>query len=89
MTSVLVPVMNSDVAVTFTDKWAAMLRDAGPPNWTNYYWYEVGTDLGAGKAAAARKLWVCISGSPPAKQRVQPVLNAIGQGTASVASGRA
>ena len=28
-----------------------MLRDAGPPNWTNYYWYEVGTDLGAGKAA--------------------------------------
>ena len=26
---VLVPVMNSDVAVTFTDKWAAMLRDAG------------------------------------------------------------
>jgi multiple sugar transport system substrate-binding protein len=48
---VLVPVMNSDVAVAFTDKWAAMLRDAGPPNWTNYYWYEVGTDLGAGKAA--------------------------------------
>src|SRR5215203_4946285 len=48
---VLVPVMNSDVAVTFTDKWAAMLRDAGPPNWTNYYWYDVGNDLGAGKAA--------------------------------------
>jgi multiple sugar transport system substrate-binding protein len=48
---VLVPVMNSDVAVTFTDKWAAMIRDAGPPNWTNYYWYDVGTDLGAGKAA--------------------------------------
>ena len=47
----LVPVMNSDVAVAFTDKWAAMLRDAGPPNWTNYYWYDVGTDLGAGKAA--------------------------------------
>ena len=48
---VLVPVMNSDVAVAFTDKWAAMIRDAGPPNWTNYYWYDVGTDLGAGKAA--------------------------------------
>jgi multiple sugar transport system substrate-binding protein len=47
----LVPVMNSDVAVAFTDKWAAMIRDAGPPNWTNYYWYDVGTDLGAGKAA--------------------------------------
>ena len=48
---VLVPVMNSEVAVTFTDKWAQMLRDAGPPNWTNYYWYDVGGDLGAGKAA--------------------------------------
>ncbi len=48
---VLVPVMNSEVAVAFTDKWAGMLRDSGPPNWTNYYWYDVGTDLGAGKAA--------------------------------------
>jgi 3-hydroxyisobutyrate dehydrogenase-like beta-hydroxyacid dehydrogenase len=37
--------------------------------------------FGRPEAAAARKLWVCISGSPPAKQRVQPVLNAIGQGT--------
>ena len=48
---VLVPVMNTDAAVAFTDKWAAMLRDAGPPNWTNYFWYDVGNDLGAGKAA--------------------------------------
>ncbi len=47
----LVPVMNSDVAVAFTDKWAKMLKESGPPNWTNYYWYDVGTDLGAGKAA--------------------------------------
>ncbi len=47
----LVPVMNSDVAVAFTDKFATMMRDSGPANWTNYYWYEVGTDLGAGKAA--------------------------------------
>ena len=28
-----------------------MMRDSGPANWTNYYWYEVGTDLGVGKAA--------------------------------------
>jgi multiple sugar transport system substrate-binding protein len=48
---VLVPVMNSDVAVDFTNKWATMMRDSGPANWTNYFWYEVGTDLGAGKAA--------------------------------------
>ncbi len=45
------PVMNSDVAVDFTGKWAQMLKQAGPPNWTNYYWYDVGTDLGAQKAA--------------------------------------
>lgn len=48
---VLVPVMNSEVAVDFTNKWATMMRDSGPANWTNYFWYEVGTDLGAGKAA--------------------------------------
>jgi multiple sugar transport system substrate-binding protein len=48
---VLVPVMNSDIAVDFTDKWAKMMKQSGPANWTNYYWYEVGTDLGAGKAA--------------------------------------
>ena len=47
----LKPVMNSDVAVAFTAKWAKMLQESGPPNWTNYFWYEVGTDLGAGKAA--------------------------------------
>ncbi|MDP9364407.1 MAG: sugar ABC transporter substrate-binding protein [Chloroflexota bacterium] len=48
---VLRPVMNSEVAVDFTATWGQMLRDAGPPNWTNYYWYDVGTDLGAQKAA--------------------------------------
>lgn len=47
----VVPVMNSEVAVAFTDKWAQMLKASGPPNWTNYYWYDVGNDLGAQKAA--------------------------------------
>jgi multiple sugar transport system substrate-binding protein len=47
----LVPVMNSDVAVPFHEKWARMMKESGPANWTNYFWYEVGTDLGAGKAA--------------------------------------
>lgn len=48
---VLRPVMNSDVAVDFTATWAGMLKESGPPNWTNYYWYDVGSDLGAQKAA--------------------------------------
>ncbi len=47
----LVPVMNSDIAVPFHQKWATMMKESGPANWTNYFWYEVGTDLGAGKAA--------------------------------------
>ena len=47
----LAPVMNSEAATAFTAKWAKMLADSGPPNWTNYYWYDVGTDLGAQKAA--------------------------------------
>jgi 3-hydroxyisobutyrate dehydrogenase-like beta-hydroxyacid dehydrogenase len=36
--------------------------------------------FGRPEAAAARKLWICISGPHAAKQRIQPVLNAIGQG---------
>jgi 3-hydroxyisobutyrate dehydrogenase and related beta-hydroxyacid dehydrogenases len=36
--------------------------------------------FGRPEAAAARRLWICLSGPQPAKQRVQPVLNAIGQG---------
>jgi multiple sugar transport system substrate-binding protein len=47
----LKPAMNSEVAVPFHDAWAKMMKASGPANWTNYYWYEVGTDLGAGKAA--------------------------------------
>lgn len=37
--------------------------------------------FGRPDAAAAKKLWVCISGDPAAKKRVEPVLAAIGQGT--------
>ena len=36
--------------------------------------------FGRPEAAAAKRLWVCVSGSAPAKARVQPVLAAIGQG---------
>jgi len=36
--------------------------------------------FGRAEAAAARKLWVCTSGSAAAKQRVRPILEAISQG---------
>lgn len=36
--------------------------------------------FGRPQAAAARKLWICFSGSHAAKERVQPVLGALGQG---------
>lgn len=37
--------------------------------------------FGRPEAAAARKLWICVTGSPTAKQRVRPILDSIGQGT--------
>ena len=37
--------------------------------------------FGRPEAAAARKLWICMSGSSMAKQRVCPILDSIGQGT--------
>jgi multiple sugar transport system substrate-binding protein len=43
--------MNSPQAVEMTQLWVQMVKRAGPPNWTTYTWYEVGSDLGAGKAA--------------------------------------
>src|SRR6185437_15821389 len=37
--------------------------------------------FGRPEAAAARKLWICLSGSAMAKQRVRPILDSIGQGS--------
>jgi 3-hydroxyisobutyrate dehydrogenase-like beta-hydroxyacid dehydrogenase len=36
--------------------------------------------FGRPEAAAARKLWICTSGDPAAKPRLQPIFDAIGQG---------
>jgi 3-hydroxyisobutyrate dehydrogenase-like beta-hydroxyacid dehydrogenase len=36
--------------------------------------------FGRPEAAAAKRLWVCVSGAVEAKQRVRPLLDAIGQG---------
>jgi multiple sugar transport system substrate-binding protein len=47
----MVPQMNSPCAVEVTEKWADMIREAGPEAWTTYTWYQAGSDFGAGKAA--------------------------------------
>ena len=47
----LTPAMNTPTSVAFHDKWMKMVRDSGPPSWTQYTWYQVSSDLGARKAA--------------------------------------
>ncbi len=42
--------MNSAQSKEFTELWIDMVRESGPPKWTEYIWYEVGQDLGAGVA---------------------------------------
>ena len=42
--------MNSPEGKKFTQEWIDMVRESGPPKWTEYIWYEVGQDLGAGVA---------------------------------------
>lgn len=46
----MIPQMNSECAVTVTEKWAEMVREAGPDAWTTYTWYQAGSDFGAGEA---------------------------------------
>jgi multiple sugar transport system substrate-binding protein len=43
--------VNSSTAAEMTNMWVKMVKQGGPPNWTQYTWYECGSDLGAGKAA--------------------------------------
>ena len=43
--------VNSAQCKAFTKLWIEMIQKAGPKNWTNYTWYEVGNDLGAGASA--------------------------------------
>jgi len=43
--------VNSPQCKAFTKLWVDMIQKAGPKNWTNYTWYEVGSDLGAGTSA--------------------------------------
>lgn len=49
----LVSKLDSPESIEITKKFADLVKKAGPKDWTNYTWYQVGTDLGAGKAAIA------------------------------------
>lgn len=43
--------MNTDVSKQYHAKFVEMVQKAGSPTWSNDTWYQVGTDLGAGKSA--------------------------------------
>jgi len=43
--------VNSSAAVDMTYQWVKMVKNGGPQNWSQYTWYDCGSDLGAGKAA--------------------------------------
>ncbi len=43
--------MNTDVSKDFHAKWVKMIQDSGAPDWSTHTWYQVGTDVGAGKSA--------------------------------------
>lgn len=43
--------MNTDVSKEYHTKWVQMIQDSGAPDWSTHTWYQVGTDVGAGKSA--------------------------------------
>lgn len=43
--------MNTDVSKAYHAKWVQMIQESGAPDWSTHTWYQVGTDLGAGKSA--------------------------------------
>jgi len=43
--------MNTDVSKDFHKSWVKMIQDSGAPDWSTHTWYQVGTDVGAGKSA--------------------------------------
>ena len=47
----LVCKLDSEEAIAMTDYWVQLIKQAGPPQWSTYTWYQAGADLGAGKAA--------------------------------------
>lgn len=49
----LVSKLDSPESIEITKKFAELVKKGGPKDWTNYTWYQVSTDIGAGKAAMA------------------------------------
>jgi multiple sugar transport system substrate-binding protein len=47
----LVSALDDPLAISVTKAFAEMIKEGGPPGWSNYTWYQCGADLGAGKAA--------------------------------------
>lgn len=47
----LVSAVNSPQAIQMTKDWIELIKKGGAPTWTTYTWYQVGADVGAGKAA--------------------------------------
>ncbi len=47
----LVCKLDSPEAIAMTEYWVELVKTAGPPQWSNYTWYQASSDLGAGKAA--------------------------------------
>ncbi len=43
--------MNTDVSKGYHAQWVKMIQDSGAKDWATHTWYQVGTDLGAGKSA--------------------------------------
>ncbi|MEO1316605.1 MAG: extracellular solute-binding protein [Pseudomonadota bacterium] len=43
--------MNTVGSKEFHAKWVKMIQDSGATDWSSHTWYQVGTDLGAGKSA--------------------------------------
>ncbi|CUW28501.1 ABC transporter substrate-binding protein [Streptomyces reticuli] len=71
----LSPAMNSPRAVAFTEDWAAMVKEGGPPSWTSYTWYQCSSDLGARKAgmlfdADTAAYFQAVEGASPASGKI-------------------
>ena len=49
----LVSAVNSPEAIQMTKDWIELVKNGGAPTWSTYTWYQVGTDMGAKKAAMA------------------------------------
>jgi len=43
--------MDTDVSREYHAKWVQMIQNSGAPDWSTHTWYQVGTDVGAGKSA--------------------------------------